>query len=90
MSPNLFAVIKHNINKIFKIIGAAAAAANLLWEFNIADKKDARQINSKKGVGAKLLPVLKFTKVDDAKRNVEITQGVTQDAVVTVISCIQK
>ena len=44
------------------------------------------QINSKKGVGAKLLPVLKFTKVDDAKRNVEITQ----DAVVTVISCIQK
>ena len=44
------------------------------------------QINSKKGVGARLLPVLKFTKVDDAKNKAEITQ----DAVVTVISCIQK
>ena len=57
--------------------------------FGFTDLPDL-QINSKKGVGAKLLPVLKFTKVDDAKRNVEITQGVTQDAVVTVISCIQK
>ena len=44
------------------------------------------QINTNNGVGAKLLPVLKFTKVDDAKSDVEITQ----DAVVTVISCIQK
>ena len=44
------------------------------------------QINTNNGVGAKLLPVLKFTKVDDAESNVEITQ----DAVVTVISCIQK
>ena len=44
------------------------------------------QINTNNGVGAKLLPVLKFTKVDDAESNVEVTQ----DAVVTVISCIQK
>ena len=44
------------------------------------------QINTNNGVGAKLLPVLKFTKVDDAKSDVEISQ----DAVVTVISCIQK
>ena len=44
------------------------------------------QINTNNGVGARLLPVLKFTKVDDAKSDVEITQ----DAVVTVISCIQK
>ena len=44
------------------------------------------QINTNNGVGAKLLPVLKFTKVDDAKSDVEITQ----DAVLTVISCIQK
>ena len=44
------------------------------------------QINTNNGVGAKLLPVLKFTKVDDAESSVEITQ----DAVVTVISCIQK
>ena len=57
--------------------------------FGFTDLPDL-QINSKKGVGAKLLPVLKFTKVDDAKRNVEITQGVTQDAVVTLISFIQK
>ena len=53
--------------------------------FGFTDLPDL-QINSKKGVGAKLLPVLKFTKVDDAKRDVEISQ----DAVVTVISCIQK
>ena len=44
------------------------------------------QINTNNGVGARLLPVLKFTKVDDARSDVEITQ----DAVVTVISCIQK
>ena len=44
------------------------------------------QINTNNGVGAKLLPVLKFTKVDDAESNVEVTQ----EAVVTVISCIQK
>ena len=44
------------------------------------------QINTNNGVGAKLLPVLKFTKVDDAESNAEVTQ----DAVVTVISCIQK
>ena len=53
--------------------------------FGFTDLPDL-QINSKKGVGAKLLPVLKFTKVDDAKRDAEISQ----DAVVTVISCIQK
>jgi len=46
-------------------------------------KEIAFQMSS---LGAKLLPVLKFTKVDDAKSDVEITQ----DAVVTVISCIQK
>ena len=43
-------------------------------------------INSDTGAGAKLLPVLKFTKVDDASQLAEITQ----DAVVTVISCIEK
>ena len=53
--------------------------------FGFTDLPDL-QINSKKGVGARLLPVLKFTKVDDAKNKAEITQ----DAVVTVISCIQK
>lgn len=53
--------------------------------FGFTDLPDL-QINSKKGVGARLLPVLKFTKVDDAKSKAEITQ----DAVVTVISCIQK
>ena len=37
------------IKTMFKIIGAAAAAANLLWEFRIAEKKDAKQIKNKKG-----------------------------------------
>ena len=43
-------------------------------------------INTDTGAGAKLLPVLKFTKVDDAS---ELAQT-TQTAVVTVIDCIQK
>ena len=34
---------------MFKIIGAAEAIANLLWEFKIAEKKDAKLINNKKG-----------------------------------------
>ncbi len=34
---------------IFSMMGAAAAAANLLWEFNIAEKKDAKLTKSKKG-----------------------------------------
>ena len=43
-------------------------------------------INSDTGAGAKLLPVLKFTKVEDASQLAQISQ----DAVVTVISCIDK
>ena len=38
-----------NIKKIFKIIGTAAATANLLWEFNIAEKNDEIHTNNKKG-----------------------------------------
>ena len=34
---------------MFKIIGVADAIANLLWEFKIAEKKEAKLINSKKG-----------------------------------------
>ena len=37
------------IKTIFNIIGAADAAANLLCEFNIAAKKDAKQINNRNG-----------------------------------------
>ncbi len=37
------------IKKIFNIIGAAADAANLLFEFSIADKKDESETNNKKG-----------------------------------------
>ena len=37
------------INTTFKIIGAAAAAANLLYEFKIPEKKEERLTNSKKG-----------------------------------------
>ena len=43
-------------------------------------------INSDTGAGARLKPVLKFTRVEDAA---ELAQ-ITQDAVVTVISCIEK
>ena len=43
-------------------------------------------INSDTGAGAKLLPVLKFTKINDASQLAQISQ----DAVVTVISCIEK
>ena len=40
---------KINIKIIFKIIGAADAAANLLCEFNIAEKKEDKLTNNKKG-----------------------------------------
>ena len=40
---------KHIINIIFKKRGAAAAAANLLCEFKIAEKKDAKLIKNKNG-----------------------------------------
>ena len=38
-----------NIRITFKIIGAAAAAANLLFEFNMPEKKDDKLTNNKKG-----------------------------------------
>ena len=43
-------------------------------------------INSDTGALAKLTPVLKFTKIDDASQLAQVSQ----DAVVTVISCITK
>ena len=43
-------------------------------------------INSDTGAGAKLSPVLNFTKVEDASQFAQTTQN----AVVTVISCIEK
>ena len=43
-------------------------------------------INSDTGALAKLTPVLKFTRIDDASQLAQISQ----DAVVTVISCIEK
>ena len=51
-------------------------------------------INSDTGAGAKLLPVLKFTKVDDASQladtDTPFDRTLSQDVVVTVISCIEK
>ena len=38
-----------NINNIFKTIGAAAATANLLCEFNIAEKNDDKLTNNRNG-----------------------------------------
>ena len=43
-------------------------------------------INSDTGVGATLTPVMKFTRVEDAKRIASTTQA----AVVTVIDCVQR
>ena len=48
-------------------------------------------INSDTGAGAKLLPVLKFTKVDDASKLVDTNDPFNRNLpVVTVISCIEK
>ena len=44
---------------MFRIIGAAAAIANLLWEFNIDDKKEDKLIKIKKG---KVILVKKIVK----------------------------
>ena len=63
------------------IIGASVVNGG----FGFTDLPDLR-INTDTGYGAVLLPVLKFTKVEDAQSLAEITQK----SVVTVISCIQK
>ena len=49
MSPREFENNRIKTNTIFNIIGAPDAAANLLCEFNIAAKKDAKQINNRNG-----------------------------------------
>ena len=46
---SLYEVTKLKIKTIFKMIGAAAAAANLLLEFNMPEKKEERLTNNKKG-----------------------------------------
>ena len=38
-----------NIKTIFNIIGAAAAAANLLFEFKIPEKKEDKLTNNRNG-----------------------------------------
>ena len=51
------------INIILRLIGAADAAANLLCEFKIAEKKDAKLINNKNGkvILVKLIAISNFT-----------------------------
>ena len=46
---SLYEAIKLKIKMIFKMMGAAAAAANLLLEFKMPEKKDERLTNNKKG-----------------------------------------
>jgi hypothetical protein len=50
---------------MFRIIGAAAAAANLLCEFKIAAKNDAKQIKNKKGkvILVKFIAIVIFSKL---------------------------
>ena len=54
---------KQIINNILRIIGAAAAAANLLWEFSIAEKKEARLIKNKNGkvILVKFMAIFNFS-----------------------------
>ena len=49
LRSSLYEKAKLKIKTMFKIIGAAAAAANLLLEFKIPEKKEERLTNSKKG-----------------------------------------
>ena len=49
LRSSLYEKAKLKIKTMFKIIGAAAAAANLLLEFKIPEKKDERLTNNKKG-----------------------------------------
>ena len=46
------------------------------------------RINSDTGVGGRLLPVLKFTKVGDAKKT--LAQLPKNIEIVTVIDCVQQ
>ena len=65
--------------------GLVAGATILNGGFGFTSLPDLI-INSDTGAGARLKPVLKFTRVEDAT---ELAQ-ISQDAVVTVISCIEK
>ena len=65
--------------------GLVAGANVIDGGFGFTDLPDLL-INSDTGSGARLKPVLKFTKVEDAA---ELAQ-ISQDAVVTVIDCITK
>ena len=65
--------------------GLVAGANVIDGGFGFTDLPDLI-INSDTGSGARLKPVLKFTKVEDAA---ELAQ-ISQDAVVTVIDCITK
>ena len=49
MSPKYLLNNKITIKIKFKIIGVADAAANLLYEFNIAPKNEDKLTNNKKG-----------------------------------------
>tara|TARA_B100001564_G_scaffold310451_1_gene282158 strand:+ start:178 stop:423 length:246 start_codon:yes stop_codon:yes gene_type:complete len=64
LSPKDFENINTKIKIIFNIIGAADATANLLCEFSIAAKKDAKQIKNKNGkvILVKLIAISIFSK----------------------------
>ena len=49
LRSSLYEKAKLKIKTMFKMIGAAAAAANLLLEFKMPEKKDERLTNNKKG-----------------------------------------
>ena len=59
ISCSFFTKYKITIKIIFNIIGALAATPNLLCEFKMAEKKDAKLINNKNG---KVILVKKIVK----------------------------
>ena len=103
-------ILNHEIKVLKKEQEARLVSIGLLSNFNIRDGLivDANVvnsgfgftdlpdlvINSDTGAGAKLKPVLKFTRIDDASRsadtNIPFDRNLSQDVVVTVISCITK
>ena len=65
-SPKIFPKTNIPIITIFRIIGAAEAAANRLCEFKIAEKKDAKLTNNIKGkvIFVKLVAKANFSGLD--------------------------
>jgi len=72
------------------VVGGRIVGANIVNAGFGFTKIPKLKINSDTGAIAKLSPVLKFTEVDDAVQTAGQFVDLPQEAVVTVISCIEK